>query len=371
MISPAFSIHVHADDLVEQISALPPSSGIYVLQAPQKPAHLSWCPNLRKRITRLLDPSYTLLRTVQASLARIECWPTNSKLESMLLMHRLAKQHFPHNYMEKTRLRLPTFLSLLDGSGFPRLAAIREPSRKEAQSAVWGPFPSRHAAELYEEEVSGLFQLRRCIEVLVPYPEHPGCIYGEMNQCLRPCQVGVSKEEYSSEATRVREFLETNGKTTVTALSEARSRACEETDFEGAAQIHKRLERVGAAIAARDPVVEELHHFNGVALTNGSTAEEWKLWPMHAARWQPPVLLHVGMTGARSKPLDVEIRERLSERFAQPSEEGKQAEDLAIFSRWYFSSWRQGEWFAFRDLKNLNYRKLVRELSKMAKLATL
>src|SRR5207244_6958620 len=56
-----------------------------------------------------------------------------------------------------------------------------------------------------------LFQLRRCEDNLAPSPEHPGCIYGEMNKCLRPCQQVVSIEEYRGEAHRVEEFIRTDG----------------------------------------------------------------------------------------------------------------------------------------------------------------
>jgi hypothetical protein len=83
--------------------------------------------------------------------------------------------------------------------------------------------------------------------------------------------------------------------------------------------------------------------------------------------WQDPVVLDFAPTGDRRIPLDLEIRERLTESLANPVQDRKASEDLAIFSRWYFSSWRDGEWFPFRTQKDLNYRRLVRELSKMSK----
>jgi hypothetical protein len=258
-------------------------------------------------------------------------------------------------------------VALLEGNGFARLAVVRDIPRKDIAVGLWGPFPSRDAAEWYGEEVSGLFQLRRCVEVLSPHPEHPGCIYGEMNQCLRPCQARVSSDEYQSEAVRVREFLADNGRSTMAALSEARDRASEAMDFEQAALIHKRIEKVQAAISARDKAVSELHEFHGVAVTRGSTDQEFKLWPMWQGLWQDPVVLDFAPTGDRRIPLDLEIRERLTESLANPVQDRKASEDLAIFSRWYFSSWRDGEWFPFRTQKDLNYRRLVRELSKMSK----
>ena len=90
-----------------------------------------------------------------------------------------------------------------------------------------------------------------------------------MNQCLRPCQCAVSQDEYANEVARLDEFLATNGKTAVADLSTARERASQEMDFEQAAQLHKRLEKVNAAAASRDAVVAPLDKFNGLALTRG------------------------------------------------------------------------------------------------------
>jgi excinuclease ABC subunit C len=70
-------------------------------------------------------------------------------------------------------------------------------------------------------------------------------------------------------------------------------------------------------------------------------------------------------SGARS--LDHELRERLSRHLAEPRTDGKRIEELALFSRWYYSSWRDGQWFPFRTLADLNYRRLVREISSLVK----
>jgi len=367
MIPNPVHVSVHPAPSPEQLAALPHTSGLYSLRIGSNPPHLAWCPNLRKRVSRLLDSSYTLRERLRENLADIECWPTGSKLESALLMYRLVKHHFPNDYMKRLRLRLPHFVALANGGGFPRLAGVRDLSRKEASAGIWGPFPSRDAAEYYQEQAVSLFQLRRCTETLSPHEDHPGCIYGEMNQCLRPCQAHVSKEEYASEARRMRDFLATNGRSLTSSLSEARTRACDEMDFEAAAQLHKRIERVQAAIAVRDKVVAELDEFNGVALTRTSTPQEFRLWPMAQGYWQEPVVLDCAWQAERPRPLDMEIRERLTDRLSQTRNEGRQIENLAIFSRWYFSSWRDGDWFPFRNLNDLNYRKLVRTLSNMAK----
>ncbi|MGI9075284.1 MAG: hypothetical protein ACR2JB_29090 [Bryobacteraceae bacterium] len=319
-------------------------------------------------MTRLLVSSYmgpdSPVGRVRANLACIECWTTGSKLESSLLMYDLAKSRFPDDYVKRLRLRTPWFVGLTGGDRFPRVVLANRLSRNDG--AFFGPFPSRDLAQQYEQELAGLFQLRRCVERLTPEPAHPGCIYGEINQCLRPCQCAVTTEEYASEVARVAEFLSTNGKGMLSVLSAARDRACEETDFEQAAYIHKRIEKVNAAAAARDQVIAEVQQFNGIALTRAVQSRQFRLWPMLGSLWQEPITLDFSADEARTKSLDQDLREQISESLRDVTTEGKRMEELAIFSRWYFSSWRDGHWYGFRTLADLNYRRLVRDISKMA-----
>jgi excinuclease ABC subunit C len=278
-------------------------------------------------------------------------------------MYRLAKLYFPDTYVDRLRLRMPWFVGLTRGDPFPRVVVTNRISHKDV--GFFGPFPSRDLAQQYQQELAGLFQVRRCVERLAPDPGHPGCVYGEINQCLRPCQCAVTEEEYASEVARVAEFLSTNGRSTVTSLSAARDRACEHMDFEEAGYIHKRIEKVKAAAAARDEVIKEIQRFNGVALTPAVQARQFRLWPMLGGLWQEPITLDFAAEEARTKSLDHELREQISESLRNVNTEGKPFEELAIFSRWYFSSWRDGHWYAFRTLADLDYRRLVRQISKI------
>ena len=358
-----------AVDLAESIDALPNTSGVYRLSASGSQPHLSWSANLPRRLRRLLLTSRPdrddFIARLRATYSSVDCWPTGSKLETFLVTYQLAKEHFPDDYLKRLRLRLPWFVVLTGSDPFPRLAVVNRPARTHQQ--VFGPFPSRDSAQRYEQEVSALFQLRRCTETLAPHPEHPGCIYGEMNQCLRPCQCVVTAEEYATEVNRMADFLSTNGKSSLAALSAARERASAEMDFEQAAQLHKRIEKISAAASLRGPVAAELDLLNGVALTRGIMSGEIRLWPMLEGYWQEAVPLTFSPETERFKSLDQELRERLSGAVQHARRDGPRIEELAIFSRWYFSSWRDGEWLPFRSVADLNYRKLVREISAMVK----
>jgi excinuclease ABC subunit C len=357
--------------LAEQIAALP-AAGVYALHAAERPPYLSWSSSLRRRLARLLVSSHagadSPITRLRRNLTSVECWATGSRLETLLLLYDLSKLHYPDQYLTRLRLRMPWFIGLTHNDAFPRLRVTNRIPRQDAP--LFGPFASRDLAQAYEQEVLSLFQIRRCTDVLAPHTDHPGCIYGEMNQCLRPCQCAVTAQEYGTEAARVEDFLSTNGKSTLTALSAARDRACEDTDFEQAAQLHKRLERVNAAAGARQEVVTEIHHFDGVALTRASERRQFRLWPMLQGLWQDCVTLDFSAEESQPKSLDHELRERLSQSLSAPRSTGQRLEELAIFARWYFSSWRDGEWFPFRTLADLNYRRLVRQISSMLKADT-
>ena len=355
--------------LREQIDALPAGAGIYLLHARTGTPHLARSGNLQRRMRRLFFAeqrgSDTASARLRESVAIVECWTTGSRLESSLVMHSLARQHHPDDYLFRLKLRIPWFVGLTLADPFPRLAVVNRVPKRE--SMLLGPFASRASAQIYEQQVAGLFQIRRCTDGLKPSPEHPGCVYGEMNQCMRPCQCAVTREEYGAETQRVNDFLATNGRAALSVLTTARDRAAEQTDFEQAAQIHKQVEKMRAASTARDEVVGNVYRMNGVALTRGVEAGEFRLWPMREGYWQDGLRLDIAQDDEQAKSLDQTLRELLSTGLRLPVKQGSRAEDLAIFARWYYSSWRDGTWFPFRTIEDLNYRKLVKEISALAK----
>lgn len=358
-----------APDLRQQIAGLPASAGIYVLFSGPSNPHLGSSANLPRRLTRLLVSSPGArpgsLESLREKITSVDCWPAGSRLETSLLMYQLAKRYYPDDYLRRLRLRTPWFVGLTATGHFARLEVANRLSR--AGNSAVGPFLTRDLADAYAQQLLQLFQIRRCTEVLSPHPEHPGCIYGEMSQCLKPCQCAVTADEYAMEAARVADFVATNGRSALTTLSIARDRASAEMDFEQAAQIHKRIEKVISAIALREPVIDNALAFSGVALTAGVGVLQFRLWPMLAGLWQEPVALGFSPEEPQAQSLDRQIRERLMESLTIPRNSGRRTEELAIFSRWYYSSWRDGQWFPFRRLEDLNYRKIVRQISKMAK----
>src|SRR5580698_5951945 len=203
-----------------ELDSIPDVPAVFLLWASEGKPYLARTALLRRRLKRLISDRDRVSRllNLRGIAERIEYWPMGSRLESSLLHLELAQAHFPEDWPRIVRLRPPAFVRLTIDNPFPRTMVTTRLGR----GLFYGPFASRAAAERFEGELLDLFQIRRCEENLTPSPTHPGCIYGEMNRCLRPCQQAVSEDEYRGETARVEQFLRTGGASLLESASAAR-----------------------------------------------------------------------------------------------------------------------------------------------------
>jgi excinuclease UvrABC nuclease subunit len=293
-------------------------------------------------------------------IERVEYWLTGSQLESTLLHLELAKRHYPDEWPRLTRLRPPAFLRLTLDNPFPRTQVTTRLGR----GLFFGPFTNRGAAERFETELLDLFQIRRCEKNLVPAPQHPGCIYGEMNRCLRPCQQVVSFEEYHHESSRVEQFLRTNGASLLESAETARDRASADMQFEEAASLHQRLARIEQVQAAAGNLARTLERLAGVAIAPSGEPDAVELWFLAGGCWQEPQRLSLSDSAGAGQSMDHRLHEMVS---ALKPRGAPNPEHLAILMRWHSSSWRDGEWLSFDSLDKVPYRKIVNAIGRIAR----
>jgi excinuclease ABC subunit C len=339
--------------LDEAMDALPNSDAVFLVSAGDRSAYLAKTSMLRRRLLRILKPADGLRRSLNLRdvVTRVEYWLTASRFESMLLHYALAKRHYPDDYLRLVKLRMPAYVKLILANEFPRSQVTTRLSG--GAGLYYGPFRTRAAAELFENQFLDLFQMRRCQENLEPSPQHPGCIYGEMNMCLRPCQQVVGSQEYLGEVQRVREFLSGDGLTLLNVTSAARERLSQEMNFEEAARQHKRLESIQAVLALRDDLVCDIDRLYGVAVAPAAAPDSVLLWFACQGSWQAP--LEFPLTSNVSLDQRLPVLAPLAEK----------QEHLALLARWHYSTWSDGEWIGFHDLAQTPYRKLVRAISRV------
>jgi hypothetical protein len=135
--------------------------------------------------------------------------------------------------------------------------------------------------------------------------------------------------------------------------------------FEEAARQHKRVERITEVLALRDELVADIDQLNGVAVTGSGESGAVALWFLLQGSWQPVQLFSVALDG-QSTSMDRRLKD-LAAALQARSVSGRERQDhLAILARWFYSSWRDGEWVRFESLDRLPFRKLVGAISRTA-----
>ncbi len=375
-------------------AALPPRPAVCLIETRAENAEpfLIRTQDLRRRLQRLLGPADpTSKRLNLRELARgIRYRLTGSKLEQSLTYYQHAKQVFPQRYRKLTRLRPPAVLKISRRNAYPRCYVTRSIAVDETGAptagAYYGPFPSRKSALAFSEQALDLFKVRRCQIKIRRDPTFPGCIYSEMKMCLAPCFAGCTKEEYDAEVQRLVQFLDTNGNSLRTAIEDDRERASADLDFERAAQLHKRIEKLDEALRFRPELARRIANLDAVILQRTAEEQSIGVFGIHGGRLDKPFFLRFAEIASQPRSAEHIFKDYLegssptaqnAEKSAAPSRQISEkpsapsasasreelGEHLALISRWFYSNPREGEIF-FRE-KDWPYRKILRACSRL------
>jgi len=351
-------------DAAPDFDAIPGAPGVFVLEFASGPPHLARTATLRRRLQRLLGASSPRFAAVREAARCVRYRVTGSPFETSLRLYGLARLLFPETYRKHLRLRPPAFVKVLLANPYPRTVITRKLTRSRA--FFFGPFVSRASAERFQNAVLDQFKVRRCEENIEPDPAHPGCIYGEMDMCLRPCQAASTVEEYRGETGRLLRFFQTNGRALTQEIEAAREQASEELEFEQAAAHHRRLQKVQEALRFKDELARDLDELFGIVVQRSAQPESVELWLLYKGFLQPALTFPYGAERGKPTSLDRRLRDCLEQ--CEPRTGGVQerTDHLALLNRWHYSSWRKGELLLFDGMDRIPYRKLVRAVSRVA-----
>lgn len=394
----------HAGEVLASIPARPGVFALCGARAEDQP-YLTRTAELRRRMRRLLDPpeSQSKRLNLRDKVAHIEYTVTGSEFESQLVLDQAASSLLGHTEARRRlRLHTPYFLRVTMTNTYPRVYATNRLS-KRGLSEMYGPFPSRLAAERYSDAVLDLFKLRRCYEDLEPYFEHPGCVYGEMKKCLEPCKMACTPEQYAAEAEAVKRFFDTRGESMIAELARQRDEAAQAMEFERAAAIHAQWQKVKAAAAQADWLVRPIPNLRAVivqaAAEIAERSEEAALFLLHGGCLSGPEHLStLGVRAVREQtsvgsslfaqplmlqavPLEGEattedspeeraacVLSRLEERASEPADLNLLSDHLSLLRRWYYrpEKHRIGEIFFQNADGSWPIRKILRGAARMA-----
>lgn len=358
------------------LAAVPAGSAVFVLRSGEEAAepYVSKTSNLRRRLTRLLGKTEGLARklSLRERVRWVEWNSTGSDFEASLVLYQVLRSEFPQTYDKRLRLRFAPLLKLILDNPYPRVSVTTRIASLKAKAEYYGPFPSRVAAEKFANDSLDLFKMRRCVEDLNPDPAFPGCIYSEMKMCLAPCFKGCTDEQYSDEVAHVQRYFQSAGGSLVREITQARENAAANLDFENAAALHARLEKVRGATSQLSDIVRPLDRLNGVIVQPSSTAESVSLFKLASGMICGPASLNVGAQAEaehlRSTPRSMESRilevlSTLPE--GKPSSGLEWMEHLAILKRWYYRTLKTGEIFFADEDGEPPMRRVVRGVSRV------
>jgi excinuclease UvrABC nuclease subunit len=373
----------HPDDF---FSALPPRPAVCLIELRGESAEplLIRTQDLRRRLQRLLGPPDLTSKRLNLRdvAAGVRYRLTGSRFEQIFTYYHHARQLFPKRYQNMLRLRPPAVLKVSLRNAYPRCYATRriavDDSGAPTAGAYYGPFASRRSAEAFAGSALDFFKVRRCQIKIRRDPSFPGCMYSEMKMCLAPCFAGCTKEEYDVEVQKLVQFLDSSGGSLRNSLKHERETASAQLDFERAAALHKKVEKLDDALRGSPELPRRIQDLNAVILQRSAEEQSIAIYSVRGGRLAEPAFIRFAEIAGQPRSAEHIFREYLERPGAEPQEispvdaaglgedrKGKDtlSEHLWLVTRWYYSNPREGEIF-FRD-KDWPYRRIMRGCSRL------
>jgi excinuclease UvrABC nuclease subunit len=323
--------------------------------------------DLRRRLERLfgpVDPNSKRLN-LRDFAKSVRYRLTASPFEQSLVYYQQAQRLFPKRYKNMLRLRPPNVLKISLRNVYPRCYPTRriavDSAGEPSGGVYYGPFASRKTAEAFAERVLDLFKVRRCQIKIRRDPSFPGCIYSEMKMCLAPCFAGCTKEDYDREVQRLVAFFETGGASLQQSLAAERDRASEELDFEKAALLHKKLDKIAEALRGQPELPRRVQDLNAVIFQRAAEDQSVAVYEVRSGRIADPFTLSFATLAGEPRSAEQLLREQLESH--SESLPGDLSEHLWLLARWFYSNPRAGEIF-FRE-HTWPYRKMMRACARL------
>ena len=352
-------------------AGLPPRPAVCLIEPREAKAEpfLIRTQDLQRRLQRLLGvlDAKSKRLNLQSFARGVRYRLTGSALEQTFTYYQNAKHFLPHRYAKVMRLRPPAVLKVSLRNAYPRCFVTRRIPVDDAgmptAGAYYGPFPSRKSAEGFAERALDLFKVRRCQIKIRRDPTFPGCLYSEMKMCLAPCFAGCSKEEYDVEVQRLVQFLETDGNSLRATIEQERERASEDLDFERAAAIHKRIEKIDDVLRGKPDLPRRIQDLNAVILQRAAEDQTIAAFAVRGGRLAEPCLVRFAEIAGQPRSAEQIFRDYLEQPVQITPGKNDLGEHLWLVARWYYSNPREGEIF-FHE-KNWPYRKILRACSRL------
>ncbi len=225
------------------IKKVPNTPGVYKFFNNQEIIYIGKAKDLKKRVSSYFGDSHKDRKTTQIKFLtdKIETFTTKNEVEALLLEQMLIKENKPRfNILLRDDKTYPYIYFSLDHE-YPGIYSKR--TKKSVDNKYFGPFVSSEAVKKSIKEVQKIFKVRNCSDNTFANRTRP-CIEFQMKRCSAPCIQKISKVDYFEDISSAKSFLTSSDIRTVQKLKGKIDKAVSNLDFEKAAEIRDRLNRL-------------------------------------------------------------------------------------------------------------------------------
>tara|TARA_B100001989_G_scaffold73789_1_gene50442 strand:- start:691 stop:2472 length:1782 start_codon:yes stop_codon:yes gene_type:complete len=225
------------------LKKVPNTPGVYKFFNKKEIIYIGKAKDLRKRVSSYFGKSFKDRKTSQIKFLtdKIETFSTKNEVEALLLEQTLIKENKPKfNILLRDDKTYPYIYFSLDHK-FPGIYSKR--TKKGVDNKFFGPFVSSEAVKKSIKEIQKIFKLRNCSDNTFANRTRP-CIEFQMKRCSAPCVQKINKVDYFEDVTSAKLFLSSSDTKTIEKLTKDIEKAVLKLEFEKAAELRDRLERI-------------------------------------------------------------------------------------------------------------------------------
>ncbi len=176
-------------------------------------------------------------------IADIDCIPTDSEVDALLMEARLVKDIQPRFNKDLKDDKTFPYLEIHVREDFPRVEFTRQPSSRGTR--LYGPFASAGSLRGAIQVLQKIFKFRTCNLDIDENDERwrwfRPCLLASINQCTAPCNLRITKDEYRRDIARLKMFLDGHKQALLTEMRKEMNDAAVQRQFEKAARLRDEI----------------------------------------------------------------------------------------------------------------------------------
>ena len=277
-----------------QLAEIPAKRGVFLLTAEgEAPILLATAAGIRARLRGRLDepdPERHKRSADLRTITRAIHWKlATGHFEMDWIYLELAKAIWPKTYAKLLSWRPAWFVHVGPAEAFPHFVRTRDVFATAGR--YFGPFESGRSADQFIDAVQDAFDLCRDIQCLRRSPCGQPCPYGQMGRCLCPCDGSISMDAYRLMVAAATEFAAGPREPHVQGLKRQMASASAELEFERAATLKARLDRLAELEGPAYTHVAPAEKFQFLLAQPAGSRRKVKVFLVDRGAVAPPELL--------------------------------------------------------------------------------